>query len=231
MKNTKLTAAASFEGLCGRFEVYATGTDKLAAAIEDGTVDSILQACADTLYDGDMKPVRAQFGRVISSQKCNAAKRGINTLIDVRRKDAIQLLEAYHKKAIGTSAARTPRAGFQYTKEEVDSLVAEGNVAELQRFYDNIHSNVGKALGGLSTTCYTEALANNPKLARWVEVKAYVSEKLSALKASTKAKAMAQPQTKPELSEDLTNKLASYTSGKKVVFTPEQMEELLKLLS
>lgn len=233
MKNTKLTAAATFEGLCDRFEVYATGIEKLAAAVEDGTVDAILQECADTMYDGNMKPVRAQFGRVISSQKSNAAKRGINTLIDVRRKEAIDLLEAYHKKALGARAAGTPRAGFHYTKEEVDALVAAGDVAELQRFYDNIHSNVGKTLGGLSTTCYTEALANNPKLARWVEVKAYVSEKLSALKASKRAAAatVAPAPTKPEISEELTNKLASYKAGKKVVFSPEQMEELLKLLS
>lgn len=216
MKNSKLTAAATFDGLCTRFEVYATGVDRLAAAIKDGTVDDILQECADVMYGGDLKPVRAQFGRVIASQKCNADKRGISTIIDRRRKDAIMLLEAYHKKAINTNAART-RSGFMYTKEEVDSLVAAGNVAELQRFYNNIHSLVDKSTSGLAMSQLTD------KQRERIEVKEYVSEKLSALKANKKAEAV----NKAVVSEKLLGKLQG---GKAASLSKAEVAELLKIL-
>lgn len=216
MKNSKLTAAATFDGLCTRFEVYATGVDKLAAAIEDGTVDNILRECADVMYGGDMKPVRAQFGRVIASQKCNADKRGINTLIDRRRKDAIMLLEAYHKKAINTGDVRT-RSGFKYTKEEVDALVAADNVEELQHFYNNIHSLVDKSISGLAMSQLTDKQKDR------IAVKEYVSEQLSKVKARRKANGLNQT----GVSERLLNKL---NSGKATSLSKADVAELLKIL-
>lgn len=216
MKNTKLTAAATFDGICTHFEVYATGVDRLAAAIEDGTIDSILQECADTMYGGDMRPVRAQFGRVIASQKCNADKRGINTLIDRRRKDAIMLLEAYHKKAINTGDVRT-RSGFKYTKEEVDALVAADDVEELQHFYNNIHSLVDKSISGLAMSQLTDKQKDR------IAVKEYVSEQLSKVKARRKAKGLNQN----GVSERLLNKL---NSGKATSLSKADVAELLKLL-
>lgn len=209
MKNSKLTAAASFEGLCNRFEVYATGVDKLNAAIEDGTVDSILQECADVMYGGDMKPVRAQFGRVISSQKCNAEKRGVNTLIDRRRKDAIMLLEAYHKAAIGTSSSKG-RKVFEYTSEEVDQLVANEDVEGLQRFYNNIYSRCSKGLE------YDD------------KVLVHCSEQLSKLKAARKAAGVTAKATAPVVSEKLLGKL---NGGKATSLSKAEVAELLKLLN
>lgn len=225
--NNKLTSNLSLAAIAIKYDVNAHGIDNLMKAIEAGEINDMLKACADERFGGDLKPVMAQFNRNLSSQRCT---RKITDTASKNRADMVEALWVMTHTAQGsTTGAKTPRAGFQYTKEEVDALVAEGNVAELQRFYNNIHSNVNKAMSGLSTSCYAEELTNNPKLARWVEVKEYVSEQLRTLKLGTKVKA--KEQTKPEISEDLANKLASYKAGKKASFTPEQMAELVKLLS
>lgn len=223
MANNKLTSNLSLMALAIRYDVNAHGIDNLVKAIEAGEITSMLEACANERFGGDLKPVLAQFNRNLSSQRCT---RKITDTASKNRADMVEALWAMTHATQGTTGAKAPRAGFQYTKEEVDALVAAGDVAELQRFYNNIHSNVNKAMSGLSTSCYAEELSNNPKLARWVDVKEYVSEKLRTLKASTKV----QTQPKPELSEELSKKLASYKTGKKASFTPEQMEEILKLL-
>lgn len=225
--NSKLTANLALAAIAVKYDVNARGIDQLTAAIESGEIQKMLQACADERFDGDLKPVMAQFNRNLSSQRCT---RKITDTASMNRANMVEALwNMTHATQGSVVSARPPRAGFQYTKEEVDSLVAEGNVAELQRFYNNVHSNVNKALSGLSTSCYTEELAKNPKLARWVEVKEYVSEKLRTLKASKKV-AVEATSAKPELSEELAKKLASYQAGKKASFTAEQMEELIKLL-
>jgi len=226
----KLTNNLTLAAIAIKYDVNAHGIDTLQAAINSGEIWAMLKACADERFDGDMKPVLAQFNRNLSSQRCT---RKITDTASKNRADMVEALWAMtHATQVkaANGETRTPRAGFLYTKEEVDALVAEGNVAELQRLYNNVHSNVNKAMSGLSTSCYTEELANNPKLARWVEVKEYVSEQLRALKASTKAKAQGAAPVKPEVSEDLAKKLANYKAGKKASFTPEQMAEILKLL-
>lgn len=224
--NNKLNANLSLAAIAIKYDVNAHGIDNLVKAIEAGEINDMLKACADERFGGDLKPVMAQFNRNLSSQRCT---RKITDTASKNRADMVEALWAMtHTTQGNTTGAKTPRAGFQYTKEEVDALVAEGNVAELQRFYNNIHSNVNKAMSGLSTSCYAEELANNPKLARWVEVKEYVSEQLRTLKLGAKAKT--KEPVKPEISEDLAKKLASYKAGKKASFTPEQMAELVKLL-
>lgn len=224
--NNKLTSNLSLAAIAIKYDVNAHGIDNLQKAIAAGEINDMLKACADERFGGDLKPVMAQFNRNLSSQRCT---RKITDTASKNRADMVEALWAMtHATQGSTTGVKVPRAGFQYTKEEVDALVAEGNVAELQRFYNNIHSNVNKAMSGLSTSCYAEELANNPKLARWVEVKEYVSEQLRTLKLGAKAKT--KEPVKPELSEDLAKKLASYKAGKKASFTPEQMAEIMKLL-
>lgn len=234
MANNKLSSNLSLPALAIKYDVNANGIEQLKKAIEAGEIADMLQACADEKFGGDMKPVLAQFNRNLSSQRCT---RKITDSASKNRADMVEALWDMTHVVPRVRAAKgmpsAPRAGFLYTRQEVDELVAENNVAELQRFYDNVHSNVNKAIGGLSTTCYAEELANNPKLARWIDVKAYVSEKLRDLKAFNKAKAKAQTMlpVAPEVSEGLAKKLDGYVAGKRVSFTPEQMEELLKLLN
>lgn len=223
--NNKLTSNLSLAAIAVKYDVNANGIEQLKKAIEAGEITDMLKACADERFDGDLKPVMAQFNRNLSSQRCT---RKITDTASKNRADMVEALWAMTHATQGTTGAKAPRAGFQYTKEEVDALVATGDVAELQRFYNNIHSNVNKAMSGLSTSCYAEELANNPKLARWVEVKEYVSEQLRTLKLGAKAKT--KEPVKPELSEDLAKKLANYKAGKKASFTAEQMAELMKLL-
>lgn len=233
MANNKLTPNLSLSAIAIKYDVNAHGIEQLKQAIEAGEIADMLKACADERFDGDMKPVLAQFNRNLSSQRCT---RKITDTASKNRADMVEALwDMTHvvprvRAANGMPSA--PRAGFLYTRQEVDDLVAEGNVAELQRLYNNVHSNVNKAIGGLSTSCYAEELANNPKLARWIDVKEYVSEQLRVLKATNKAKAKAQAiiPTRPAVSEDLAKKLDGYVAGKRVSFTPAQMEELLKLL-
>lgn len=224
--NNKLTSNLSLAAIAIKYDVNAHGIDNLVKAIEAGEINDMLKACADERFGGDLKPVMAQFNRNLSSQRCT---RKITDTASKNRADMVEALwDMTHAAKGSATGVKTPRAGFQYTKEEVDALVAEDNVAELQRFYNNIHSNVNKAMSGLSTSCYAEELAKNPKLARWIEVKEYVSEQLRTLKLGAKAKT--KEPVKPELSEDLAKKLASYTAGRKASFTPEQMAEIIKLL-
>lgn len=225
--NNKLNPNLSLAAIAIRYDVNAHGIEQLKKAIEAGEITEMLKACADERFGGDLKPVLAQFNRNLSSQRCT---RKITDTASKNRADMVEALWAMTHATQGGTGAKAPRAGFQYTREEVDALVAEGNVAELQRLYNNVHSNVNKALAGLSTSCYAEELAGNPKLAQWVDTKEYVSEQLRALKAQTKAKTKEQTQTKPELSEELMKKLANYKAGKKASFTPEQMAEIIQLL-
>lgn len=226
MSNNKLSPNLSLAAIAIKYDVNAKGIDSLLKAIEAGEISAMLKDCADERFDGDLKPVMAQFNRNLSSQRCT---RKITDTASKNRADMVEALWAMTHSTQGTGD-RTPKAGFQYTRDEVDALVAEGNVAELQRFYNNVHSNVNKALSGLSTSCYAEELASNPKLARWVDVKEYVSEQLRTLKASAKVSAKTKEQPKVELSDDLAKKLASYQAGKKASFTAEQMAELIELV-
>lgn len=226
MANNKLTPNLSLSAIAVKYDVNARGIDALQKAIEAGELNDMLRACAEERFGGDLKPVMAQFNRNLSSQRCT---RKITDTASKNRADMVEALWAMTHSTQGGTSERAPKAGFQYTRAEVDALVVKGDVAELQRMYNNIHSNVNKALSGLSTSCYAEELAGNPKLARWVDVKEYVSEQLRTLKAATKAAAKTK-QPKVELSEDLAKKLAGYQAGKKASFTAEQMAELIELV-
>lgn len=227
MANSKLTANLTLAAIAIKYDVNAHGVDNLKTAIENGEILGMLKACADELYGGDMKPVMAQFNRNLSSQRCT---RKITDTASKNRADMVELLWAMtHGTKVG--APKAPRAGFQYTIEEVDALAAEGNVAELQRLYNNVHSNVNKKLAGEHPSNWPTRFAEDPVLARWVKVKEHVSEVLPKVKARAKAsKPAEETSTKPEVSDDLAKKLANYKAGKKATFTPEQMAEIVKLL-
>lgn len=224
----KLSTELGLQALAIKFDVNAKGVDGIKAAIGDGTIWGMLQTCADEKFDGDLKPVLAQFNRNLSSQRCT--RRPSDTAA-ANRAAMVELLWAmtHDSTKAPKAAARAPKAGFQYTVAEVEDLFAAGDVEELQRMYNNVHSNVSKKMAGLSTVNYAEAIKADPKLASWLEVKEAASKRLSELKAAKKAGTAAP--AKVEVSADLTAKLMkSNESGKAATLTAAQVKELLKLL-
>lgn len=213
MANSKLTAALALANIAIKYDVNAAGIGKLTEAIASGEIQTMLQECADTMYGGDLKPVMAQFNRNLSSQRCT---RKVVDTASKNRADMVEALWAMTHQVKAGEAQRT-RSGFQYTTEEVDALVAAGNVEELQRFYNNIHSLVSKSISGLAMSQLDDRQRDR------MAVKEYASEKLSALKASQKAGSVSQV----EVSEKLLSKLQG---GKATRLSETEVAELLKLL-
>lgn len=213
MSNSKLSANLALANLAIKYDVNANGIGKLIEAIESGEIMDMLKDCADSMYGGDMRPVMAQFNRNLSSQRCT------RKIVDTASKNRADMVEALWGMTHSTAVRGTPkaRAGFQYTTDEVDALVAADNVEELQRFYNNIHSIMSKSVSGLAMS-----QLDDKQRAR-MEVKEYASEKLSALKAAKKASSVNQT----EVSEKLLGKLQG---GKGASLSKAEVAELLKLL-
>lgn len=208
----KLSNELTLAAIAIKYDVNANGIDRLTKAIEAGEIQEMLQNCADSMYGGDMKPVMVQFNRNLSSQRCT------RHITDTASRNRANMVEAlWNMTHNGTSDGRQSRAGFAYTKDEVDALVAKGDVAELQRFYNNIHSLVSKSISGLAMSQLDDQQRNR------LEVKEYASEKLSALKASKKAAGV----NKTEVSDKLLGKLQG---GKATSLSKAEVAELLKLL-
>ena len=212
-----------------------TSNLSLQAAIDNGEIMGLLQDCANERFEGELKPVLQQFNRNLSSQRCT--RKETDTASHNRALMVEALWAMTHSLPAAVGGTRKPRAGFQYTTKEVDDLYEAGNISELQRFYNNIFSNVSKKMAGLSTSQYAEAIAQDETLARWVAVKEYVSEKLSALKAAQKGKAQTievvkTVEVKPEVPADILAKLqgASKNKSGKVQLSADQVAALLKAL-
>ena len=232
---SKLTTNLSLQSLAIKYDVQANGISALQAAIDSGEVMGMLQDCANERFDGELKPVLQQFNRNLSSQRCT--RKETDTASHNRALMVEALWTMTHSLPTTVGGTRKARAGFQYTTDEVDSLYEAGNVAELQRFYNNVYSNVSKKMAGLSTSQFAEAIEADENLARWVAVKEYVSQRLSELKAAQKGKTQTVEvvktvEVKPEVSEDILSKLKSSAKTKsgKVQLTREQAEALLKAL-
>lgn len=213
MSNSKLSTALALANIAIKYDVNAHGIAKLTEAIKAGEIMDMLQECADTMYGGDMRPVMAQFNRNLSSQRCT------RKIVDTASKNRADMVEALWTMTHSEAVKGTPkaRAGFQYTTDEVDALVAKGDVEELQRFYNNIHSLVSKSISGLAMSQLDDKQKDR------IAVKEYASEKLSALKASKKAGSINQA----EVSEKLLGKLKG---GKGASLSKAEVAELLKLL-
>ena len=226
---SKLSSNLSLQALAIKYDVQANGISALQAAIDSGEVMGMLQDCANERFDGELKPVLQQFNRNLSSQRCT--RKETDTASHNRALMVEALWTMTHSLPTTVGGTRKARAGFQYTTDEVDSLYEAGNVAELQRFYNNVYSNVSKKMTGLSTSQFAETVAADETLARWVAVKEYVSEKLSALKAAQKGKAQTV-EVKPEVPADILAKLqgASKTKSGKVQLSADQVAALLKAL-
>ncbi len=213
MSNSKLSANLALANIAIKYDVNAHGIGQLTKAIEAGEIQGMLKECADTMYGGDMRPVMAQFNRNLSSQRCT------RKIVDTASKNRAAMVEALwsmtHSEAV--KGAPKARAGFQYTTDEVDALVAKGDVEELQRFYNNIHSIVSKSISGLAMS-----QLDDKQRAR-IEIKEYASEKLSMLKASKKAGSINQA----EVSDKLLSKLQG---GKGASLSKAEVAELLKIL-
>ena len=213
MSNSKLSANLALANIAIKYDVNAHGIGQLTKAIEAGEIQGMLKECADTMYGGDMRPVMAQFNRNLSSQRCT------RKIVDTASKNRAAMVEALwtmtHSEAV--KGAPKARAGFQYTTDEVDALVAKGDVEELQRFYNNIHSIVSKSISGLAMS-----QLDDKQRAR-IEIKEYASEKLSMLKASKKASSINQA----EVSDKLLSKLQG---GKGASLSKAEVAELLKIL-
>lgn len=213
MSNSKLSANLALANIAIKYDVNAHGIDQLTKAIEAGEIQGMLKECADTMYGGDMRPVMAQFNRNLSSQRCT------RKIVDTASKNRAAMVEALWAMTHSAAVKGTPkaRAGFQYTTDEVDVLVAKGDVEELQRFYNNIHSIVSKSISGLAMS-----QLDDKQRAR-IEIKEYASEKLSMLKASKKASSINQS----EVSDKLLSKLQG---GKGASLSKAEVAELLKIL-
>lgn len=213
MSNSKLSANLALANIAIKYDVNANGIGKLIEAIEAGEIMAMLKDCADSMYGGDMKPVMAQFNRNLSSQRCT------RKIVDTASKNRAAMVEALWAMTHSAAVKGTPkaRAGFQYTTDEVDALVAKGDVEELQRFYNNIHSIVSKSISGLAMS-----QLDDKQRAR-IEIKEYASEKLSMLKASKKAGSINQS----EVSDKLLSKLQG---GKGASLSKAEVAELLKIL-
>lgn len=213
MSNSKLSANLALANIAIKYDVNAHGIGQLTKAIEAGEIQGMLKECADTMYGGDMRPVMAQFNRNLSSQRCT------RKIVDTASKNRAAMVEALwamtHSAAV--KGAPKARAGFQYTTDEVDAMVAKGDVEELQRFYNNIHSIVSKSISGLAMS-----QLDDKQRAR-IEIKEYASEKLSMLKASKKASGINQA----EVSDKLLSKLQG---GKGASLSKAEVAELLKIL-
>lgn len=213
MSNSKLSANLALANIAIKYDVNAHGIGQLTKAIEAGEIQGMLKECADTMYGGDMRPVMAQFNRNLSSQRCT------RKIVDTASKNRAAMVEALWAMTHSAAVKGTPkaRAGFQYTTDEVDVLVAKGDVEELQRFYNNIHSIVSKSISGLAMS-----QLDDKQRAR-IEIKEYASEKLSMLKASKKAGSINQA----EVSDKLLSKLQG---GKGASLSKAEVAELLKIL-
>lgn len=188
--------------------------DQLQGAIEDGTLLSMVNDCADKLHSGDIKGVITAMRKNLASVKYHMNKKDkvdvaaetkrYNMLVDFLNSIDPVTTEAKPGKPVQTAGKHT----WEFTKEDID-LIDPSDAKQLYSVYNCMHSKL---------TRYPEVIAEKFGLQNYLDTIDYVSNKYSEAKKAAK---------KVTVDESLLAKLAS---GKRTL-TKAETEELLKVLN
>lgn len=213
MKTMKTTADLSWMAMKYRFH----SIELLKAAIADGTIDSMIKACADSMYEGDIAPVVKALRRNLSSKATNAKKAKVVAPENRDDKKRLEMLWDYTGKlAEANKPARCPgvasskgKAAWQWSLDEIDAI-APDDIKTLKHVYDGMMSKKSKQ---------PEAIEETVTMAVFLDKLDKVSSKYAA------AKKLQEKQK--NISATLLEKL---NKGTKVSLSAEELEEIRSLL-
>lgn len=218
----KTNNTLSIKSLTAKYDVEACGIDKFAAAIESGEVLSLIQACADESYNGDIQPVVKQLLKNTANHRC---VRKVTTSAAKNVADMVDHFDVYLHTLRGSKAngGKSTRRFYDISLDEVRSM----SLTDARKVKACYASYVNKQLSGLSTSQYTAEQATI--MANYRTVQDICSAKTKEAKANeVKVVEVEKP---VEASEDLKAKLEkALTTGKTTSLSKDQVAELAKLL-
>jgi hypothetical protein len=214
-KNTRITNELYWVAL--RYRFYTV--EMLKTAIEDGTLNGMLEKCANEMYNGEFKLAVDALKKNLSSQQTNMKKAEV---VAPEAKDdwkRYQLLWDYALKlsdAIKPTVANLPettkaKARWQLTKEEID-MIPKDDYSTLDSVYQNMMSKKSKK---------PEAIEESIGMKEFLDRLDYVSKLRSAAELTQK---VATKQL--AVSESIMGKL---NKGGKTTLSEKEVQELLAL--
>lgn len=213
VKTTRISNELSWMALKYRFY----NLEMLSKAVADGTLASMVKACADTMYDGDMTEVISAMRRNLSSKATNSKKAAsipADSRDDKKRYEVLwnftgELAKA-NKPVRGTADTTTrAKASWKFTADEIEAI-APDDYDTLKYVYDGMMSKKSKA---------PDAILKESTMEEFLSRLSMVSNKYSG------AKKLAKKQV--EISATLMAKL---NKGKKATLTAEEFEEIKQAL-
>lgn len=224
MSTKKVTEELRIDALKARFGVEYGGPDAFIKALEDGTIDDMLKACADSMYGGDYTEVLKQLIKNCQDKKCRRAYR---STVNSRMLNVDKMVDAFddylHKvksEKCGTTNRKTSAAAskvcYEWTVAEIEAL---DDAETARHLYNNLSSVLKNNFSGADESTLSDK--DKEFMAHVKELRTTALAQKNKLKGTTTHKA-----NKAEVSDDLLNKLA----GGKAVLSTKQVEELRKLL-
>ncbi len=211
-KTTRLSENLYWAAL--RFRFYTV--EALVKAINDGTLEDMMKACADDMYKGDLAAVVAGMRKNLSSQATNMSKRDYvspTAKDDWKRHELLwdftgKLANALKPVAAGLPVSTKAKSRWQLTIEEIEAIPKD-DFKVLDSIYQNMMSKKAKK---------PEDIANLNEFMGRLDL-------VSKLRSAAR-KAMKSTETL-QVSETI---LAKITAGGKTTLSAAEAAELAKLL-
>lgn len=207
----ELTQQYSFMDVTVRGETI----NPFAEALKDGTIEAMIQSCADAMHGGDRAPVIKQLIQNCQSKQCIDRGKTVKNSAQRASEAACQLFLDYliemRKQLTGkTPSSRGSGTGkWRMSREEI---LAVTDVTQMGKIVDIMASHKSKDLSGLTDEDLTDA----DKL--FLENYAVARQHLKELKAGA-----AQPNVSDKL-------MAKLTKGGKATLSAAEVAEIMKLL-
>lgn len=214
-KTAKITANLSWTALKFKFETLT----ELEQAIANGTINRMIEDCAERMYEGDTKPVVLALRRNLSSQSTNMKKADYikpDNRDDAKRYQILWDFTGTLADDIKVSTVMpegvTSTARWQLTREEIEALPRDWKIVD--SIYQNMASKKAKAPDKIE-----ETIGMDEFLVRFKMVAAIRSELRAQAKDTEKSE-------KIEASKAILTKL----EGNKGRLTKKDIEALKELL-
>lgn len=214
-KNTRITSDLYWVALRYRFHTI----ELLKNAIEDGTIEGMLKACAESVYGGEFKLAIDAMRKNLSSQQTNMKKASyvpIEAKDDWTRYELLwnytgKLAESVKPVIEGLPVSTKAKSRWQLTREEIESI-PKNDFKALDSVYQNMQSAKSK---------YPEDVEAQIGMTEFMDRLAIVSKLRSAARAEVKA-------AENKVSDATLTKLSK---GGKTTLTAAEVAELMKALT
>ena len=243
MSKTILIEALGIKNLKVNYPIYRKGTEvinTLQDAVNDGTLDKMLQESADKNCNGDKIVAVKAMKACLASYKTNtknsiAAGRSIDKHIeDIRIETLSNFLNQYTTPASkNTKYAKVEngKAKYDVTKEEIDELVAgkttKQELQELHKVLDSIYQCISSKI----TKDLQHASAAEPEKQAMYMRLSDVRDYITQTKANVRKQLDAASDTAAEVSGTISKKLTSkLLSGKSASLSKEETEALAEAI-